>query len=82
MTDRFENMLQAQARTPADQDLLGAIAFVGDALFMAWLYWDAKHPDMKPTPADLIATTRLFQERAHWVAERDERRAAAQDDGL
>ena len=72
MADRFEDMLQSW-KDRAPKPYLDAMAFVGDALFMAWLYWDAKHPDMRATPADLIAMTALIQDHHHWLVDREDR---------
>jgi hypothetical protein len=70
MTDRWETMLQSW-RDHAAKPFLDANAAVGDAVFMAWLYWDAKHPDMKPTPADLLEMARMILEHERWLTERE-----------
>lgn len=68
--DRWESMLDAW-RGQAEKPFLDANAAVADAVFMAWLYWDAKHPEMKPKPADLVEMARLVLEHHRWLTERE-----------
>ena len=64
MSDRWETMLQSW-QGQCDKHYLDAMSFVGDAVFMAWLWWDAKHPELQATPADLIAMAAQIQAHHH-----------------
>jgi hypothetical protein len=71
MTNRFDDMIQSYLGI-ADKNYLEAATFVADLTFLAWLWWDDKHPEMKATPADLIAMVSLMQQHHHWLAERQD----------
>jgi hypothetical protein len=71
MADRWEEMLKLQNNGYTDKSFLDANAAVGDAVFMAWLYWDAKYPEIKVLPADLIEMARAIVEHQRWLADRE-----------
>jgi len=70
---RWEDMLKLQNNGFTDKAFLDANAIVGDALFMAWLNWDACRPDMKPTAADLVETAKMIIQHHQWLKDREAR---------
>ena len=68
---RWEGMLQLQAGSCPDKALVDACAMVGDALFMAWLNWDACRPEANATAADLNETAKMIIQHFQWLHRHD-----------